>query len=177
MHASRYSSQCDLQQPRVYSTVSVHPQTTRKHIVCVCVYVCVCPSTDDQKTHYVCVCVCPSTDDRKTHYVCVCVCPSTDNWKTHCVCVCTCVHVRARVLSPAQLFAAPWTVAHQAPLSIGLSRKNTGVGCSFLLWGIFLPQGSKTHLLCLEHWQADSLPLTYLESHIYTNTQWTIAQP
>ena len=33
------------------------------------------------------------------------------------VCVC------ARVLSHVQLFATPWTVAHQAPLSIGFSRQ------------------------------------------------------
>ena len=33
--------------------------------------------------------------------------------------------------------------------------KNTGVGCHFLLQGIFLTQGSNLHLL---HWQAGSLP-------------------
>ena len=32
-----------------------------------------------------------------------------------------------------QLFPTPWTVAHQAPLSMGFSRKNIGVGCHFLL--------------------------------------------
>ena len=37
--------------------------------------------------------------------------------------------------------------------------KNTRVGCCFLLQGIFLTQGSNLHLLCLLHWQADSLPL------------------
>ena len=35
----------------------------------------------------------------------------------------------------------------------------TGAGCHFLLQGIFLTQGSKLHLLCLLHWQVDSLPL------------------
>ena len=35
--------------------------------------------------------------------------------------------------------------------------KNTGVGCHFLVQGIFLTHGSNTHLL---HWQADSLPLS-----------------
>ena len=40
--------------------------------------------------------------------------------------------------------------------------KNTGVGCHFLLQGIFLIQRSNPHLLCLLHWQADSLPLHYL---------------
>ena len=32
----------------------------------------------------------------------------------------------------------------------------------FLLQGIFLTQGSNPHLLCLLHWQAGSLPLSYL---------------
>ena len=39
--------------------------------------------------------------------------------------------------------------------------KNTGIGCHFLLQGIFLTQGSKP---CLLHWQADSLPLSHLGS-------------
>ena len=33
--------------------------------------------------------------------------------------------------------------------------KNTGVGCHFLLQGIFLIQGSNLHLLCLLCWWAD----------------------
>ena len=37
--------------------------------------------------------------------------------------------------------------------------------CHFLLQGIFLIQVSNTHLLCLLHWQAISLPLSYLGSH------------
>ena len=37
--------------------------------------------------------------------------------------------------------------------------KNIGVGCHFLLQGIFLTQGSNLHLLHLLHWQLDSLPL------------------
>ena len=41
--------------------------------------------------------------------------------------------VKVKSLSRVQLFAAPWTVAHQASLSMGFSRKNTGVGCHFLL--------------------------------------------
>ena len=42
--------------------------------------------------------------------------------------------------------------------------KNTGVGCHFLLQEIFLTQGSNTHLLHLLHWQAGSLPVSYLGS-------------
>ena len=34
-------------------------------------------------------------------------------------------------------------IAHQAPLSRDSPSKNTGVGCHFLLQGIFLTQGSK----------------------------------
>ena len=44
--------------------------------------------------------------------------------------------------------------------------KNTGVGCHFLLQGIFLTQGSKPRLLHLLHWQEDSLQLHHLESWI-----------
>ena len=40
--------------------------------------------------------------------------------------------------------------------------KNTGVGCHALLQGIFPTQGSNQYLLCLLHWQADSLPLASL---------------
>ena len=37
--------------------------------------------------------------------------------------------------------------------------KNTGVGCHFLLQGIFPTQGSNPHLL---HWQADTLSLSLM---------------
>ena len=45
-----------------------------------------------------------------------------------------------------------------------LPVKNTGVGCHFLLQGIFPTQGSDLSLLCLLHWQVDSLPLHHLGS-------------
>ena len=40
--------------------------------------------------------------------------------------------------------------------------ENTGVGCHFVLQGIFLTQGSNPHLLSLLHWQAGSSPLSHL---------------
>ena len=52
--------------------------------------------------------------------------------------------------------AVLWAVARQAPLSVGFSGKNTGVGCHSLFQGIFLTQGSNLHLLSLLHWQVDS---------------------
>ena len=59
----------------------------------------------------------------------------------------------------------PWTVVCQAPLSSwGFPGKNAGVSCLFLLQGVFLTQGSNLCLLCLLHWQVDSLPLNCLGS-------------
>ena len=58
-----------------------------------------------------------------------------------------------------------WTVAHQALLSMEFSRQEywTGLPCPSTGHlpdpGIFLTQGSNPHLLCLLHWEADSLPL------------------
>ena len=60
------------------------------------------------------------------------------------------------------LFVTPWTVACQAPLSMGFSRQEY---CYFLLQGIFPTQESNPHLL---HWQKDSLPLAQPEKP----TQW-----
>ena len=60
--------------------------------------------------------------------------------------------------------ATPWTVAHRALLSMGFSRQDNGVGCHFLLQGIFWTRGSNLHLLCLLHWQKGSLPLAPLGS-------------
>ena len=59
----------------------------------------------------------------------------------------------------------PWTVASQAPLSMGFSSKNTGMDCHFLLQRIFPTQGLNPCLLCHLHWQADSLSLCYLGNH------------
>ena len=49
--------------------------------------------------------------------------------------------------SRVRLFVTPWTVAHQAPLSMDSPGKDTGVGCHALLQGIFLTQGSTPCLL------------------------------
>ena len=61
----------------------------------------------------------------------------------------------------------PWTAAHQAPMSMEFSSKNTRVGCHFLLQGIILTQRSNLCLLCLLHWQVDSLPLHHLRVHSF----------
>ena len=69
--------------------------------VCVVMFVWLCMSV----CGYVYVVLC----ERVVVYVCVVVC----------VCVCVCV----QSLSCVQLFITPWTVAHQALLSMGFSRQ------------------------------------------------------
>ena len=57
------------------------------------------------------------------------------------VCVC--------VLSHAWLFATPWSVAHQLPLSMGCSRQEYwSGGCHFLLQRIF-PTQDQTCISCI----------------------------
>ena len=56
--------------------------------------------------------------------------------------------------SRVQLFVTPWTVVHQAPLWTS-SGRNPGVGCHFLLQGVFLTQGLNPCPLHLLEWQAD----------------------
>ena len=74
-----------------------------------------------------------------------------------------CVH--AQSLSCVRLFPTTRTVTCQAPLSMEFSQAR------MLEWvaisssrGIFLTQGLNPCLLCLLHWQADSLPLSRLGS-------------
>ena len=56
--------------------------------------------------------------------------------------------LRSHGLQPTR-FLCPWDSLN----------KNTGVGCHALLQGIFLTRESTLCLLCLLHWQADSLSL------------------
>ena len=58
----------------------------------------------------------------------------------------------------------PWTVPHQAPLSMEFSRQEYWSSCHFLLQGIFLVQGWNSSLPCLLNCQAASLPLSHLQS-------------
>ena len=57
--------------------------------------------------------------------------------------VCVCV----KSLSRVWLFATPWTIAHQAPLSMGFSRQEYWSGLPFPSPGIFPTQGSNPGLL------------------------------
>ena len=81
------------------------------------------------------------------------------------MCTYTSVHLKhgkymwAQSFSRVRLFAIPWTVACQAPLSMGFSRQEYWSWLPFPPLGIFPTQGLNPHLLCFLYWQADSLPL------------------
>ena len=64
------------------------------------------------------------------------------------------------MLSHVWLFAITWTVACQAPLSMGFSRQEYWSGLPFPSPGDLPDPGTELpSLLSLLHWQADSLPL------------------
>ena len=67
------------------------------------------------------------------------------------VCVCVCAQSCLTLCDPMEptSILCPWD----------FPDKNTGVGCHFLLQGIFPIQGSNLNLLHLLHWQVGSLPL------------------
>ena len=58
-------------------------------------------------------------------------------------------------------FATPWTVARQAPLSMGFPRQKYWSGLPFPSPGDLPDAGLNPDL---PHWQADSLPLSHQES-------------
>ena len=55
--------------------------------------------------------------------------------------------VKVKVAQLCLTLCDPWTVAHQAPLFMGFSSKNTGVSSLSLLQEIFLTQGLNLGLL------------------------------
>ena len=63
--------------------------------------------------------------------------------------------------SRVQLSVASWTVAARLLCPWDFPGKKTGVGCRFLLQGIFPAQGSNLCLLGLLYWQVGSLQLSH----------------
>ena len=57
-----------------------------------------------------------------------------------------------------QLFVTLWTVAHQAPVSMGFSSHEYWSGLPCPSPGIFLTPKSELYLFCLLHWQVSALP-------------------
>ena len=83
---------------------------------------------------------------------CVCVCVCVCVWVSQCpknpVCVCD-------SLSHVWLFATPWTIPCQAPLTMEFSRQEDWSGLAFSSPGDLPDPGTDSGLL---HWPADSLP-------------------
>ena len=62
------------------------------------------------------------------------------------ICMCSLLLLLSHFIR-VQLFATLWTIACQAPLSLGFLSSSTGVGCHVLLQWIFPTQGSNPDLL------------------------------
>ena len=78
--------------------------------------------------------------------------PLSHSSESACVSAQLCPTLQLHGLQPTRLLC-PW----------GFPGKNTGLGCCFLLQGMFQTQGSNPSLLCLLHWQVDSLSLSHVE--------------
>ena len=96
------------------------------------------------------------------------------HWLSLCVfilptCVCVCVSLMLNVGMYSMLVLSRSFVSDSRdPMECtrllcpwGSPGKDTGVGCHFLLQGIFPTQGSSPCVWCLLHWQVDSLPLSH----------------
>ena len=76
-----------------------------------------------------------------------------------CVCVCVCVCVCAKLLLSRPTLSIPWTVACQAPLSMGFSRQEYWSGLPFPSPGDLLNPGIKPASLKSPALAGGSLPL------------------
>ena len=79
--------------------------------------------------------------------------------------VCVCMRARTQSLSSVWLCDPMDCSSARLLCPWNSPGKDTGVGCHFLLQGIFPTQGSKPCLLHLLCWQVGSLPLCHLGSH------------
>ena len=75
-----------------------------------------------------------------------------------------CVKVKVRSLSCVQLFVTPWTVTHQAPLSMGFSRQEYWSGLPFPSPGDLPDSEMELRSLAL---QADSLSSESPRNHSF----------
>ena len=112
----------------------------------------------DQSFHISGYVFCRRKDERRDEDYALHDCPG---------CSLTCHTTPASVMSNS---VTPWTVAHQAPLSMGFSRQEYWGLRHALLQGIFPTQGLNPPLLCLLHWQVGSLPLM---PHLWSLSHYT----
>ena len=81
-----------------------------------------------------------------------------------CVCVCTCVCACIQSFSRVRLFATSWTIACQAPLSMGFFRQEYRSGLSFPPPGDLPDPGIKPASPVSPALQVDSIPLSLGEA-------------
>ena len=80
------------------------------------------------------------------------------------------------MLSCVLLFATPWTVTHQAPLYMQISRQEYWSGWPWPTPGDLPDPGIEPTFLCLLHWQADSLPLSHMGGPQYSSVLCLVTQ-
>ena len=88
---------------------------------------------------------------------------SLNPWGRMACCFCHLVTKCVRLFCNPIDCSLPGSSAHEI-----FQARITGVGCHFLLQGIFLIQGLNLHLLHwqVDHWQVDSLPLSHQGSPV-----------
>ena len=64
----------------------------------------------------------------KFRYIHICMYMCVYVYIYMCVCVCVCVKVKVLVTQSVQFFVTPWTVAHQAPMSMGFFSQVYWIG-------------------------------------------------
>ena len=75
--------------------------------------------------------------------------PTVKVWVAEWRGVCVCVYVCVKSLSHVRLLATPWTVARQAPLSMGFSRQEYWSGLPFPSPGDLPNPGIKPRVSCI----------------------------
>ena len=82
--------------------------------------------------------------DHFTSYICIYIYTCDNKFHFNCVCL----------VSPIRIFGIPWTVAHQAPLSMGILHHQeywSGLPCPLPIPGITSRSPALQAIYCLSH--------------------------
>ena len=80
---------------------------------------------------------------------------------------------KMKSLSRVQLFATPWTIAYQAPLSMGFSRQEYWSGLPFPWWALSLCRDQMVMWTSLEVlWIVNSIRIDGLQELIVLSIHW-----
>ena len=84
------------------------------------------------------------------------------------------MHAKSTYFSCIQLFAAPWTITYQTPLSMGFSRQEYWSGLPFPPSGNLPDTEIKPHLLCLLLTKVQVVKAMVLPVVMHRCESWTI---